>query len=1854
VNAEAPPTDHRPVLGSRNPALAHLSAFAEWARSRDVLSIGLSLIRLIPDPSREEFLGGLLRFIGYRDTLQVLRAWAPERRLLRQLAALSEHLVDFPDLALPSTAQPIHLQFGGQMELNYLAVQFSTRRAPSLTAKDQLRITCLRTWLLLKALEFARAGHRAERSLKHLCAQLRMALDDRGNGSKLTWFLDVVEPALSLGTFELSLQLNIQQRAAGAASTAAETIRSMQALLDNRPRPEPIHGSDWEDAFQGEWSAAVREADEPAALVDDVHGTGSLHLPSDEAEDELRLQEVDVSEADTPPQMARASRGIVLLSQEDLQYLPFAWNRLRSDELTAIKSAIGTRLRASEPDDRLLATITVLAWITRRSLQTIESLPLATVTNEEWQLDPVAGCLHRLPSRRAVRWRADERTAEWVRPLAGTWELQLHAPVAEILRSASQLHPAARCIGQLWRSSDGTSLETAFNRWCSSSEGLGRVSSGLLVRAGEQAAFEQSLDPTFARLVTSPSRAGIAGAGAYPSWPHARVAQVIGQIGGSFATMTVADPDRNGLGSELDPDDSLLTSAMAEAWERLRTLAEQPASWLEYHNHLTAYGVLMLLAATGARPVTSVFESSAQFDLAQGQVYLEDKATHAGRDGVAGRLVPLVPAVTDFLVTVYLPHLRHLAEGLRPQLPLVADEIDRQASGAGSELLPLFFLLRIHPDFDWLEVSESSLRSLGLLPWPLPLNLFRHRLASRLRTQGLDPELIDAQLGHAEAGSETFGDFSPRCWERDQPAWRDALQAAFALLAIQSPLPARLVISRVRLAPGYLPFPDQSLFGREARARERAARRDDAARRALEEIRSFVGARPVDSIPAGEWERLGRQMLLTEHNLRQPNAAVRYQIYEEFLQREWREEGRRPRLRKWLARLPQPQTAFRPEVIGVSARMDTLRTALDQAHAASGAPISKRLAAMLAALDLCVVGRVTSMAILQALARGDAQVLRLVLLERQGYLEYAEVLTRIDAAPVLRYAQPSRSVHLVDLALSAGKALDPSPPLPPPLQAVAAAAGFAQPQAVEMDRLLARLALQVEQDNALRLPGVIVATLAGRLTSYALPWEDWLRVRSGQARRGPHMESEEREPTDDDLPTQSLVHRTPIGIVKPHDREGSKRANHEFLRQVRAALTRYLAGRSSTAEGPDIPEAPRRRTNTDNSLRRDTRTAIQAIVQRPDPAVSVAVHALGAWTLHLLTRPYRKGLLDAASIRRYLDALAHGFVSFGYELDLADLDSDELTEFYRSVIEPDGASAESGQEVEAPTTSSAPRRNSRYVLQRLAEFHQFAQARYGLDTPDWAEVGEGLIGGVARPGTITEAEYCHAMQSLCSQPLNERPEQVREAFVLLLAYRFGLRGGEASSMRRADWVEVAGTTVVLVTGHLRKLKSRASQRQVPLLEPLSEHEQQVVRRWLVHWSVETGDASTIPLFFEDARRGGVADIRPIRSRIIAALRASTCSARSNLHHARHAYANRMALHLLGLDRSLLWPAHHPIDPALSESMQRATLLTTAPTRRAPWAVARLLGHASPITTFNSYLHMQFDWASCLVHRLAPAGFGERARRRKLHVAVDLDLWRPVEDYLVRAPVPSPPEAQRCTPALVLKYARLRAQGMPPRTAGEHCRMAAEDLQRIEAALCLAGRKLSPPTLNESAEIAAIALPQVLLGRIQTHRWSPLIDALAQREQAAEIPATADLTADAGQQVGRTRQLLLWTQAQFVQMREFLDWMGWPDQAVALYRPSKLDELVKAWASSAGFHDLRATRSDSGQKALQIDVAEEFREGMPPIIHPHRVAVVTRPENPVVHDNFEFILTWLAFGLSRASVRTSAVAPQIQPRSGAGI
>ncbi|MGH8645090.1 MAG: tyrosine-type recombinase/integrase [Gammaproteobacteria bacterium] len=1552
------------------------------------------------------------------------------------------------------------------------------------------------------------------------------------------------------------------------------------------------------------------------------------------------MQEIEVSEDLTPPEVIRESRGIAFQSTEDQQYLRFSWNRLRMDEELELMAAVTIKLSSNSFKDRLLATLTVIAATCRRSMNTLGDMPLGNVTSEDWQLDHIGGVLHRFPSRRSVRWKAGDEAKQWVKPLCESWRLLLAPVIQDVLQEARKHKPNARNISDLWPDSS-TSLKTAFNEWCENTPSLVRVTSGLLVRVAEQQAFEQSHDPIFSRLLTSPPLGAIPGAGAYPSWPLNKVAQTLTTFVAPFVVQSTTDIDNNALGSELDPYDSMLSQAFNESYEKVLALAKQKNQWVEYHNHLVGYTVAVLLAATGARPVSAVFESSAHFDLIDGCVYVEDKVSPMSRDGCAGRIIPIPEEIVLFLRDVYLPYLKEFALKIRSGLPDLSEEIAKQGAGLGSTKIPLFFFVRNRPDFEWRAVTESTLDQLELFAWPLPWNLFRHRLSVRLRALSLDPELIDAQLGHAETASETFGDYSTRCWAEDIQEWKLAITAAFNLLEIELPNLEEIHPLDLQVASGYQPFPEEKYFGKEARLKHRKKQQDQARQQAEVEIQAFVGIRPIESITSIEWEKLGRQMLLRETNLPQANASIRYQTYERYLQKLWRETGQRPRLRKWLAHIPKPKNGFHADAIGITSRLRPVRAALDNVYAKlQFSTTSKTLCALLAALDLCLEGKVTDMKVLKAVSQGNAKELQLVIFKRKLYIEHSEILTEYDRVPVTRFLLPTRSAKLIDRALNAGKQLSSGKNLPNLLINVFRETGLASAGSADFEGTLKKLATWVDLENSLAMPGVISAVLAGRVCSYALHHNDWIRVHTGFAPRDPSAVAPLK--TDVDAALEAFPSpKYPIGLVGGDDREKTKNANRQLISDVRGVLLQYIgsAGISETAPTKAIkPVSVRKKataTNTETQSRRDARAAIETLLVRCDPAVCVAVHALASWTLHLLTRPYKKGLLDAASIKRYLDALSFGFSSYGYDIDLADLDADDLTEFYMRVIDPSVLTDEDKGEIddESIISNDGPRkRNQKYVFQRLREFHQFADRKYGLETPDWSEIGEGLTGVTASPGFISEAEYLYALKLLSGQPNTDPPQAVRDAFVLLLSYRFGFRGGEAIGLGRNEWVNAAGTVVVLVTNKYRKLKTRASQRQIPLTEYLSDHEAMIVQRWLSYWEAETNSNQAVPLFFDKPDQSRMASMTGIRPRIITALRQSTRADHINLHHARHSFGNRIGLRILPSAALDIWNSMAACEDLTRTQTRAALLNSNKVTRRAPWAIARLLGHASPSTTFGSYIHFLSDWSSALIFKSSPLRF-EDVLDRELVTVSNLDLWERDSQYLIA--IQHTPETIKVdlTPAHAMKYFRLRAQGMTPATARQYLRLERDDAGRIEDALIAVGKKLGIAEAENEAHVSQIMHPLKLLGRIQKNRWQELLKtAEGARSNSASQNISVD---DVISMVGKSRQLLLWKKDHFRLLQDFFQRIDLNISDIIFYRPKKLDTRTIEWAVAYGFTNLRLTETVDKKKQFQIDTAIEYREDQAPATFADRIAAVRSDKNIKALDNWELIVLWLTVSLGQA-------------------
>ena len=157
-----------------------------------------------------------------------------------------------------------------------------------------------------------------------------------------------------------------------------------------------------------------------------------------------------------------------------------------------------------------------------------------------------------------------------------------------------------------------------------------------------------------------------------------------------------------------------------------------------------------------------------------------------------------------------------------------------------------------------------------------------------------------------------------------------------------------------------------------------------------------------------------------------------------------------------------------------------------------------------------------------------------------------------------------------------------------------------------------------------------------------------------------------------------------------------------------------------------------------------------------------------------------------------------------YAHDLTSCEEEDVTEFYRHVMEvrrlvrPNQSSkpvaalddkdlAEDDDIIESEKRSATWYRSQELALQLLRDFHRLVHRKFAVEDPDWSEIGaaEGLLS--ISPGTLTESEYLCSLRVLSPEPHLSNREQLAKAFILLVAFRFGLRGAEITGTLRSDW-----------------------------------------------------------------------------------------------------------------------------------------------------------------------------------------------------------------------------------------------------------------------------------------------------------------------------------------------------------------------------------------------------------------------------------------------------------------------------------
>lgn len=1677
-----------------------------WFATHGLTSEFRNLVNTIQTAHFFGGLGNVLDEIRRPESLALLHAWSnasPAASALFCLGmAVNEH-PDFPtDFTAYSDTRNARAHLGNSLRQCYLLALLITRYPEG--SREKAWLARLRLWLLTHAFQRALSQSLVPDSHHRRVAEaLRICCENLSRGIPSQWlpvFLGTLTSSSDWSTLNSQIRglANYHRENKTYSDGAQDLLRAIASITTDEALPipgasEPLlwsvptpSGSTGLEQFF-EFFNEEERADLPASsLIDGNDDQGNV--VGFEVPDKLSLT-----------QERQLEKSVLLFSCEEQQYLPWSLSRPNPIQSAALKSWLQN---TSSPADTSLRQSRALIWTAAtlgRSISRATAIEISTESAAEWRLHP-DGYFHRRPPARLSGWNPKtELENRWVHPSLSHLQVQPPSDIAQTFREALACHPTAPSLMALWTAT-GNTLKP--QQACSAvlAEISPDLTPGMLAGMLPLESYFTQRNHNFARLISSHPASGLPGACGYGYWDAEESLGFFSGIGGSTpVALSETDLSARAAGSCLCPIETLIVNTLAKAAQKLDDLRELDDP-IQFHNAFTAFGVVMLLAATGGRPIRDPFESLRFFDFSEGIVYIEDKVI----DGLhQGRLVPLPDVICKFLQQHYLSHLSRLAEALQQHTPDLANEIALLATMPTGRL-PLFFFLGENGNgFQWRSVSESEIAGLGLFDWPLPLNLFRHRLSTELRVRGLDPEIIDAILGHAEAGSLTHSDYGLRTWEEDIALAKPVVDAAYHALRIPN-IKGWEKAPPINVGRAYT-NPSVASFGIKARAEQRHSRVRRALSDAKKIVREYLGERKFDELPPQDVDALAKLLLLGKSGLPHPSGHLRYQYLVRLIECAWTLRNKRIRLKRRYFRAEE-STPFKSVAPGSKATLETVRGQLADIAGQIRRP-AKSDKISLGVLHLCIESRITDPELLIDVLEGKN--FRLVSLNHAPYLEYAVGLSRHRAdAAVRRFPLTWRVAQSLHAALSNTKKPSKKDPshaastaevsraktrlvefLAPIAQEIAA--HLQETPSASMAELIHALCKIVDQRNACQFPGVIAAYLGGRTRYAALGWYDWTRLVTGR-----RLKFDRDEDTERHVPAVEAEIRR-CSKANPGSSLDLQKNAKELFRTISRLLLQH-------------PEANSRKSQRRQSIAKECAEAIKSREDNISPGI-----AMLAWWIHghIFTGRTRERL-TLSSIARYLAALATGFLETVYNIDFFKLDGEEITSLYCDLMD--------ARHVE----------DKNYVAQRLISFHRYIHAEFGIENPDWAELPDFPPVVRAAPCVISEAEYQETLTQLFNAQAIPLRLRLARCFVLLCCYRFGLRPRESWGLLRKDWVQIGESIVVhLRDNRHRTLKTRAGRRQVPLLFDLSEQEKRIIDQWQLELESQFGTKDNIPLFFDDSVTQEPINLERTMRAIHDALKRVTRNRDVSLHDARHSTACKVLLQLQGLDFPD-WTRFFAEDDAKGNAIESILLGTRGPTRRKSWAIARYIGHAHPSTTLENYIHHLDFWLVQLLD--LDAGKAPRAIPRNF---VNLDTFAEQAIETIESP---PVSEMSCSPTQILKFARLLARGQDPEraAAAQGVRISiASDIQQLLKRLSQRG-KFSATKANDGGK--RTRRQYEFIQRIGDNAWKRLL-AFSHDIAAVKTPTLAALPADEFSSILSSRwQLVVWQPQQFALIRELAD------------------------------------------------------------------------------------------------------------------
>lgn len=1497
-----------------------LKTFVSWAKRN---SVEYSFSVLFNLSNTQLFLSGFVNFLDFIfENFDTLEQWSLGSDAAYHLYIISEAL-QYDSSILNENRLPFEqsaeTQLRGSLVENYLLALVITKPI-NVTQCYKDSFNRLRLWILVEAYSRGLSGNYLDKLIYEVCTQLRLAKNGIGDVYECVAKLYLDHKDYESESRSISIYSNklIKSNLKPQASTFLKNLIKI-AKGDHSPFSkhsiQPIFLID-------KPSVELKPNSGNLSFVDHLDDEDPiLGFPITDEEDTLFIIDVD---CEKPFDFQKLSASSVLLSTiEHNQFLPWTWNSLNPYEFQFLQNEISTLISSMDHEQQLSGAILWFSLKLGRSIRRVLEIPISEIPQAEWILNIQSNRLQRLPPRRKGSWFPSNNTNPWIKPFCELNHIQIPESIKNILLDCYAERNQAEYLWQLWRSSEHQNPIVWIDHYLE--KRIPRFSQGKLNQVLPNQLFQHSKDYKFARTAASHPLTALPPACAYASWTNLMpFVKDVAEFDPKILNQTEENNEVVLFGALLNPIESLLVEEIHSAATKLETFRKSQ-DLFQYHNQFSGYIYLMLLAATGARPINDLFESITKFDFLEHFVFIDDKSTSFGNKG---RLSPLPIKLSRYLNVQYRAHLRLVADKLSATNNQLSMEIKKIVAGKTSERLPFLFLLSTDNLGGWKSITCSEFNNLKLFNTPLPLNLFRHRLAKILSNNSVEPEIIDGLLGHIEYGSESYGDYSERVWIQDMSQIRNHIDRAFD----------DLQFSFIEHQPGLVLkdsiknslLKEELLFGSKARANARMKKIKNAIKVVREEINDFLKNRTLDQLIESDIQKLGEKMTVSPSGIPRHDAFLRYRYFERFVEKFCKQSGQSITIKKrYIAPVANsPFNNYAPNAIFI---LNTLRKSF---HLILKREEIKKLDVQECAIYLILLlifeNKLTDINKLTQLATGKHS--RILLLKNKLYMEYSPsdeinsptqpvqrfLITPLIASLLLKLKSTNKR-SVVDLKIGLPNSLNP---LLSELNAHHE--NFLGANTYSFITEIVRFADQV---NVMTMPGIVAAYLSGRTESWSLSLYDFIKIHTGKY-----------VVFNDDVNSQesgdeTITFKNDVSILTRSSEFLNKSEAHYYLQEIRSLLNAYN-------DNPDLVPS-----------RRDFVNLLDKNLFQYHERVSVSLHLLGHWMKHLVQghKRNKKDTYAISSVMRYFNALSPKFESLAYDQNILGMEEDEVTEFYRNLL---------------LSTNKTARH---YTGLRLYDFHRWAAQTFALEDPDWSELPVLIKEVNIRPGIILENEYQQALLLLSK---NSEVDQIYArslACFLIFVYRFGLRSFEALGLQRQDICNYDGQLVLQVQNNkIRELKNKQSRRQVPLLFNLTPIENQILDAYLAYQEISFANKTDSPLFFNHQHHLNKSERQVFSSHVLHVLKHVTGNPNTNIHHARHSAANRISYHLHGLTLPA-WSKHHF---SVVENAKEILLgIEQGCTRRSSWASARYMGHAVRATQYKSYIHYLDAWSILYHHPL---------------------------------------------------------------------------------------------------------------------------------------------------------------------------------------------------------------------------------------------------------------------------------------------